>query len=120
MLPSDGNLHEFRALNLFAMKKYKEAAGVLYAVLADEPGWNWDTLSSFYTNTDTYTQQLRDLESHVEANPADVPARFVLAYHYLVLEERTAALEQFREIVKQEPRDSLSASLIEALEKKKS
>lgn len=57
--PSDVVLHEFRALCLFALHKYKEAAGTLYAVLSVGPGWDWTTMSGLYSNVDVYTEQLR-------------------------------------------------------------
>src|SRR5262249_50736133 len=40
-LPGDATLHEFRALTLFAQRKYQEAAAAIYAVLAAGPGWDW-------------------------------------------------------------------------------
>ncbi len=61
-MPNDPALHEFRALALFALGRYDEAAAALYAVLSVGPGWDWSTLISLYGNPDTYTQQLRALE----------------------------------------------------------
>src|SRR6202034_2685255 len=63
--PSDTPLHEFRALVLFALKRYKDAAGTLYAVLSVGPGWDWTTMSSLYPSVDIYTTQLRALEDYV-------------------------------------------------------
>lgn len=120
LLPGDTNLHEFRALCLFAQQKYQEAAGVLYAVLAAGPGWDWNTLSSFYTRADDYTKQLRALEAFVREHPQDASAHFVLAYHYLVLDQRQAALEQLRVVIKLQPKDKISAGLAEALQKDES
>lgn len=117
LLPGDTNLHEFRALVQFAQKKYKDAAGTLYAVLAAGPGWDWNTLSTFYTKEDTYTRQLRDLESTVRDHPKDAAAHFVLAYHYLVLDQRSAAKDQLAEVVKLQPKDKVSAGLLDALDK---
>ena len=65
--PNDATLHEFRALCLFALKRYDEAAAVLYAVLSVGPGWDWTTLISLYGDPETYTQQLRALESYCSA-----------------------------------------------------
>ena len=42
--PDAAVVHEFRALCLFALKRYDEAAAVDYAVLTAGPGWNWSTL----------------------------------------------------------------------------
>ena len=57
--PGDPVAHEFRSLICFALKKYKEAAAGAYAVLSAGPGWDWTTLSGFYSDVNLYTQQLR-------------------------------------------------------------
>jgi tetratricopeptide (TPR) repeat protein len=103
LLPGDANLNGFRALCQFAQGNYKDADATLRRVLA--AGWDWDTLSSFYPNAQTYTKQLRALEQYVKENPKDAAGHFVLAYHYLVLDERDAALEQLHEVDKLRPRD---------------
>ncbi len=82
--PNAPVVHEFRALCLFALKRYDEAASVAYAVLSAGPCWNWATLVGLYPDVDTYTNQLRALEAAVRSNPNATPARFLLAYHYLV------------------------------------
>jgi hypothetical protein len=119
LLPDDANLHEFRALCQFDQGKYKDAAATLYEVLAAGPGWHWDTLSSFYSSARTYTRQLRALERYVRDRPKDAAGRFVLAYHYLALEQHDAAAGQLRQVVKLQPRDEVSPSILEALEKAK-
>jgi hypothetical protein len=116
LLPGDANLHEFLALCQFAQEEYKDASATLHEVLAAGPGWGWDTLSSFYASEKTYTAQLRALEKYVKDNPRDAAGRFVLAYHYLALDEREAAAEQLREVVKLQPRDKTSPGILEALE----
>jgi cytochrome c-type biogenesis protein CcmH/NrfG len=72
-------------------------------------------MRSFYPDADTYTRQLRQLEDHVEREPPDAAARFVLAYHYLVLDEREEAAKQLREVARLEPDDRLAAGLADAL-----
>src|SRR5262249_27636616 len=91
ILPQDRVMHEFRGLTLFAQGKYAEAAATLYAVMSAGPGWNWETLKSFYADPATYTQQLRALEAHAKTNAQSADDRFVLAYHYLVLGQNEAA-----------------------------
>ena len=81
-LPNDPDLHEFRALTLFALGRYTEAAAVLYSVLSVRPGWNWATLIGFYPDVDTFTAQLRTLERYCAEHPNEAPPRFVLAYLY--------------------------------------
>ena len=58
-LPNSAVAHEFRGLALFALHRYTEAAGPVYAVLSVGPGWDWATLSSFYPRPDVYAGQLR-------------------------------------------------------------
>jgi tetratricopeptide (TPR) repeat protein len=115
VLPSDATLHEFRALTLFAQKKFKEAAATLYAVLWAGPGWNKDTMATLYPDWDTYTRQLRALESYVKAHPDEAYAHFLLAYHYLVVGSMDQAIAQLKEVVRLDPKDQLSAALVKAL-----
>jgi predicted Zn-dependent protease len=114
-LPGDATLHEFRALTLFAQKKYKDASATIYAVLAAGPGWNWETLKSFYDDEQTYKDQLRALEDHSRANPKAAEDHFLLAYEYLVLDSRDTAVKQLEEVVQLLPKDQLSAALLKAL-----
>ena len=93
-LPNDTTLHEFRALCLFALGRYDEAAATLYAVLSVGPGWDWTTLIGLYPDVDVYTAQLRALEDYCNANPNSAPARFVLAYHYLTQGHTDAAVDR--------------------------
>jgi tetratricopeptide (TPR) repeat protein len=119
LLPRDANLHEFRALCQFAQSKYQDAAATLYEVLTAGPGWDWNTVSSFYPSAQTYTTQLRTLERYVREYPRDPGQRFVLAYHYLVLDEGDAIRDQLEEVVKLQPNDKVAAGILEALEKAK-
>jgi hypothetical protein len=82
--PKDSVLHELRALALFALGRYPEAAATLNAVLVSAPGMDWTTVSNVYGSVDTYTAQLRKLEDYCRANPDSAAGHFVLAYHYLV------------------------------------
>ena len=114
-LSSDATLHEFRALTLFAQKKYKEAAATLYAVLSAGPGWDRKTLGGLYPDWDTYTAQLSDLEAYVKKHPDDGSAHFLLAYHQLVQGNKDQAVAQLKEVVRLVPKDQLSAALLKAL-----
>ncbi len=114
-LPNDAVLHEFRGLALFALQRYQEAAGPVYAVLSVGPGWDWTTLSGFYPDIDVYTEQLRGLEHYVNANPNAAEVRFLLAYHYLTCGHTDAAATQLKAAVELNPNDHLSAQLLGAL-----
>lgn len=113
--PNDPLLHQFRGLALFALQRYDEAAGAVYAVLSVGPGWDWTTLTSFYPDVDTYSQQLQALENYTSAHPNSAALRFLLAYHYMVCGHNDAALTQLKDAVQLDPKDQLSAQLIKML-----
>lgn len=115
LVPGDTLTHEFRALTLFAEGKYEDAAGVLYAVLAKGPGWDWDTMSAFYPPGENYSRQLKALEVYCKENEKSAEAHFLLGYHYLVLNEKEAAASAFAVASEIQPKDKLSASLAAAL-----
>jgi hypothetical protein len=115
--PNAAVVHEFRALCLFALKRYDEAAAVAYAVLTAGPGWIWSTMVGLYPGVETYTEQLRGLEAFERANPNSTSGRFLLGYHYMVQGNQEAAAEQFENVVKLQPNETLSASFAKALRK---
>ena len=114
-LPNDTVLAEFRGLTLFALKRYQEAAGAVYAVMSVGPGWDWTTLSSLYPNVDVYTEQLRALEEYARNNPKSAESHFLLAYNYLTCGYNDAAAKQLKEVVSLNPKDQLSAQLLASL-----
>jgi tetratricopeptide (TPR) repeat protein len=113
--PDDAVLHEFRALVLFAKGDYQQAAATLHSLLAVGPGWDWSTMSQFYTDVATYTTQLRALEAAVKEHPDNAGARFVLAYHYLSDGFADNASHQLQEVVRQVPNDRVAAELLRML-----
>ncbi|MGO9918978.1 MAG: tetratricopeptide repeat protein [Isosphaeraceae bacterium] len=113
--PNDPILHEFRALVLFALKRYDEAAATAYAVLAAGPGWNWATMVGLYPDLDTYSNQLRELEASVRQTPNLAPDHFLLAYHYMVQGHKDSAASEFQNVVTIEPTDQLAARFAAAL-----
>ena len=110
--PSDAVLHEFRALVLFAKANYQQAAATVHSVLAVGPGWNWETMRSFYTDVAIYTKQLRALENFAKKNSDDAGSRFLLAYHYLAGGHQDAAARKLAEVVKLAPRDQVAADVL--------
>jgi tetratricopeptide (TPR) repeat protein len=115
--PNAPVVHEFRALCLFALKRYDEAASVAYAVLSAGPGWNWSTMIGLYPDVDPYTNQLRALEAAAKTDPSSSSLQFLLAYHYLVQGHEDVAASQFEKVAKLQPNDQLSASFVKALKK---
>ncbi|WP_197446589.1 tetratricopeptide repeat protein [Tautonia plasticadhaerens] len=113
--PGDPVMHEFRALCLFALGDYTNAAAVLNALLAVAPGWDWTTMSSLYGNASTYTDQLRNLESYCKQHPDDPASHFVLAYHYLILGHDDQAAAALRVVTARQPEDAVSARMLQAL-----
>lgn len=113
--PNDLALQEFRALVLFAIKDYRQAAAVLNSLLASAPGWDWTTMISLYPNVGVYTQELRDLEAYRRQHPDAADARFVLAYQYIVDGHTDAAVRELREVVRLQPKDQVSARLLQSL-----
>jgi tetratricopeptide (TPR) repeat protein len=114
--PKDTIVHEVRALALFALARYPEAAATLNAVLAAAPGMDWTTMSGLYGSVDTYTGQLRKLETFCTAHPDDAAAWFVLAYHYLVGGHNDMAAEALRVVVAKQPGDAVAKQLLAAVD----
>ncbi len=61
-------------------------------------------MSGLYGNVDDYTTQLRKLESFCQSNSTDASAHFVLAYHYLVMDAKDAAITALKVVVANQPR----------------
>jgi tetratricopeptide (TPR) repeat protein len=109
--PGDVTLHEYRALIMFALGKYADAAGVLNPVLASGPGWGWETMIGFYNGSEAYNDQLRKLEAHVKGRPDAADSRFLLGYHYMVSGHTEQSYEQFAKAAELQPADSISRQL---------
>lgn len=115
-LPKDPVVHEVRALTLFALGEYGASAAALNSMLSSAPGMDWTTMSSLYGDADQYTVQLRKLEKFCKANPDDAASHFVLAYHYLVVGSKDAAIKALKTVVKNQPKDTTAKRMLEALE----
>lgn len=111
-MPTDAATHEFRALVLFAVGKFQDAAATIYAVLAVGPGWDWTTLSSMYPDVATYADQLRKLEEFTKANNRSSPAHFLLAYHYITMGHKDAAAKQLKTVVELTPENTVAKELL--------
>ena len=113
--PSDSVIHELRALTLFALGRYPEAAATLNSVLATAPGMDWTTLSNLYGSVDTYTAQLRRLEDFCRSHRDDPAAHFVLAYHYLVAGHPDEAADALEVVVAKQPGDLVAKRMLESI-----
>ncbi|MFM8735023.1 MAG: tetratricopeptide repeat protein [Pirellulales bacterium] len=113
--PNDSVIHEVRALALFALGRYPEAALALNAVLATAPGMDWTTMSNVYGSIEAYTDHLRTLEAFCRAHPDDAAAHFVLGYHYLVGGHGDMAAAALRIVVAKKPDDVVAKRLLEAI-----
>ena len=113
--PGDAVLHEFRALTLFAMRNYKEAAATLYAVLSVGPGWDWTTMIDLYPSEQVYESQLRALEAYVGQNPNAPDGHFVLAYQYMTAAHPEEAAQQYQDVLHLVPNDSVSRQMLALL-----
>jgi tetratricopeptide (TPR) repeat protein len=109
--PGDVTLHEYRALVMFALGKYSDAAGVLNPVLASGPGWGWDTMIGFYNGSEPYNEQLRKLEAYVKGKPDGAEGHFLLGYHYMVCGHTEKSYEQFDKTAHLQPADSIARQL---------
>jgi tetratricopeptide (TPR) repeat protein len=116
-MPKDAVIHEFRALVLYALGKYKDAAATLHPVLAVGPGWDWTTMRSLYPDIDTYTKQMRALETYVGDNPKAADGHFLLAYHYLTMGHTDHAAKELADTQKLAPNDTVSGQLLHMLGK---
>jgi hypothetical protein len=113
--PSDAAAHELRALLLFGMQDYLQAAATIHSVLAVGPGWDWTTLCNLYPDMTVYTAQLRALEAYVSHHPQQGDAAFLLAYHYLIQGHIGSAASQLKAVVSLAPDDQLAADLLRML-----
>jgi predicted negative regulator of RcsB-dependent stress response len=116
-LPTDAAIHEFRALVLFALQRYKESAATIYSVLSVGPGWDWTTLSGMYgDDVEPYTRQLRALEDYARQHPESPDAPFVLAYHYTTCGHNEVAAKELRLVIKLLPNDQLAPQLLKMVD----
>ena len=110
--PTDAVVHEFRSLVLFALRDYKQAAGVAHSVLAVGPGWDWTSMSSLYADPEVYEQQLRALEDYTQTHPRAADAHFLLGYHYMIASHAEEAVHEFQLVAKLMPTDRLAGELL--------
>jgi hypothetical protein len=115
--PRDGKVHETLSLALFAAREYRGAAMEAHAAVALNTLADWPTLYHYYHDLPTYEKQLQALAQHVGKNPTSLDAKFLLAYHDLMLGHPQEAKELLLEIVSKVPKDKQAAELLQRAEK---
>ena len=116
-MPQSQDMHQFHSLVLFAKGDYCRSATVAHAVLQEGPGWSWNTLQGFYPSPEVYTEQLRRLEHYVNDHPDEANARFLLGYHYLMLNHGDAGHRQMQQVVETQPKDKLAKNIVVGMDK---
>ena len=111
-MPHNRDLHQFHSLVLFARNDYCRSATVAYAVLEDGPGWTWDICKRFIPCPTSTRVSFAIFEHYVSANPSEANVRFLLGYHYLMLDHTDVARRQLTQVVELRPADKLSARIL--------
>jgi hypothetical protein len=114
-MPKNAKPHEIMSLALFALGDFRGANLESHAVLALGAPCDWPTLYSYYGNVATYAKQLDRLADYIRKNPNAADARFVLAFHDLMLGHKDAARVQFEKVIVKVPQDKLAIAQIKSL-----
>ena len=114
-MPQNAKPHEMMSLAAFALKDYRSANLEAHAALSLGPAADWRTLYTYYGDLPTYTKQLDALVDYVREHKDAADARFVLAYHDLMMGHTDAAKSQFEKVLAKVPQDQLAAGLLKKL-----
>jgi hypothetical protein len=114
-MPKSAKVHEILALALFASKDYRAANMEAHAALSLGPAAGWATLYSYYGDLATYETQLDALTKYIQEHPKAADARFVLAYHDLMMGHKHAAAEVFEQVASLVPKDKIAVNAINEL-----
>ena len=114
-MPQNAKPHELMSLAAFALKDYRGANLEAHAALSLGQAADWRTLYAYYGDLPTYTKQLDALVDYVREHKDAADARFVLAYHNLMMGHSEAAKEQFEKVLAKVPQDQLAAELLKKL-----
>ncbi len=110
--PRDANVHLLLSMGLFALGNYRGAAMEAHAVAALGPIPDWNTVYGFYGDVETYTKQLRALETFVHNNPKAPEGQFLLGFVYLIDGYQSAARDEFLPALMAAPQDRIAAELL--------
>jgi hypothetical protein len=106
---------QLQALALFALGRFDEAGQLAREILADATPWDWPLLRSLYPRTATYMSQLKTLQTEARGNAATAGTHLLLAYHYRMLDEVSAARDQLRRVRTLRPDDDSVLDLLASL-----
>jgi hypothetical protein len=113
--PSNGALAMKLALAMFAVGKYREAAGTTQQVLVLLPQEKWGQAVSdykkLYANPKDYLDQLKSLAKAAADKPNDPALRFLLGFHYGYSGRVADAVRELNKLVQLEPKDQLGRKL---------
>jgi hypothetical protein len=113
--PSNGALAMKLALAMFAVGKYREAAGTTQQVLMLLPQEKWGQAVSdykkLYANPKDYLDQLKSLARAAADKPNDPALRFLLGFHYGYSGRVADAVRELNKLVQLEPKDQLGRKL---------
>jgi len=113
--PSNGALAMKLALAMFAVGKYREAAGTTQQLLMLLPQEKWGQAVSdykkLYANPKDYLDQLKSLAKAVADKPNDPALRFLLGFHYGYSGRVADAVRELNKLVQLEPKDQLGRKL---------
>jgi tetratricopeptide (TPR) repeat protein len=103
------------ALAMFAVGKYREAAGTTQQVLMLLPQEKWGQAVSdykkLYANPQDYLDQLKNLAKAAADKPNDPALRFLLGFHYGYSGRVADAVRELNKLVQLEPKDQLGRKL---------
>ena len=111
----DIEAEQMKALALFAMQKYEQAAASAYTVLKADAAWDWTMLRQMYPSREMYVQQLRTLQASAGQPTASAGVHFLLAYHWLMLDQMDAARAELIKTRQLQPDNQLVGDLLASL-----
>jgi tetratricopeptide (TPR) repeat protein len=113
--PSNGALAMKLALAMFAVGKYREAAGTTQQALMLLPQERWGQAVSdskkLYPNPNDYLDQLKRLAKAAADKPNDPALRFLLGFHYGYSGRVADAVRELNKLVQLQPKDQLGRTL---------
>ncbi len=111
LVPNDTNAYQFRSLVFFAQFKYDDAAADAFDALRLGNTWTVDVLDSVYPKAAIYHEQLDQLKRATEKSPS-MSNHFLLAYHYLMLNDLENGRKQLEQVLVLQPEEPLSTQLL--------